>query len=145
MLGNSKSIRAKNRVVPVSRAELIGKNSTTFVDGEAVKSVAGVATPAGVTGEIYGWAIVDRTTDGLAFASNNESVGLKTLTVELADPQNERIMQTDGTLATVGVFYELDTNKNVDVSTGAQTTDASVEVTEVISADYVKVRVLQTR
>lgn len=146
MLGKSISIPAKRKVVPVSR-EFVGKNSTTFTDGEPVKIVAGVATPAGVTGEYAGYAIVDRQTPK-AFASGNESAadGVKEfLLVALASPENERVMATDGTLATVGRFYKFDSAKKVDVSEGAQTTDAQVEVTEVISADFVKVRALQSK
>lgn len=135
-----------SRVTPPEWDEtLIGKNSTAYANGDPIKLTAGVATPAGATGEIYGFIVADESTGTGTFASDNESVGLLKVVVERADATNLYIMETDGSTAVAGVLYKLDSSKKVDVSAGAQTTDAQVQVVKDLGNDYVAVRVLQSK
>lgn len=135
-----------SRVTPPEWDEtLIGKNSTAYANGDPIKLVAGVATPAGATGEIYGFIVADESTGTGTFAANNESVGLLKVVVERSDATNLYIMETDGSAPVAGVLYKLDSAKKVDVSAGAQTTDAQVQVVKDLGDNYVAVRVLQSK
>jgi hypothetical protein len=146
MIRKNSTSEVYNRVTPPQfDSSLLGENSTTYANGDPIKLDAGVAAPAGATGEIYGFIRTDEAEGTGAFAANNESVGLLKVTVELADPLNLYIMETDGSAPVIGVLYKLDSNKAVDVSAGAQTTDAQVQVVKNLGDGYVAVRVLQSK
>ncbi len=146
MIRKNSTSEVYNRVTPPQFDEsLLGKNSTAYANGDPIKLVSGVATPAGATGEIYGFIKADEEVGTKTYAANNESVGLEKVTVELADPVNLYTMTTDGSTPVPGVLYKLDTNKDVDVSAGAQTTDAQVQVVKDLGNGFVAVRVLQSK
>lgn len=133
-----------NRVTPIEYDEtLLGKNSTAYANGDPIKLNAGVAEPAGATGEIYGFIVAEQEDGTITFASDNQTVAGLKVTVERASAQNLYVMETDGGTPVVGVLYKLDSAKKVDVSAGAQTSDAQVQVVRDLGDDYVAVRVLQ--
>lgn len=135
-----------NRVTPIEFDEtLIGKNSTSYANGDPIKLNAGVAEPAGVTGEIYGFIRTDEASGTVTFASDNETVAQVNVVVDRATNENLYVMETDGSTPVIGTLYKLDATKKVDVSAGAQTTDAQVQVVRDLGDDYVAVRVLQSK
>ena len=135
-----------NRVTPPQfDSSLLGKNSTAYVNGDPIKAVSGVATAAGATGEIYGFIRTNEKDGTGTFASDNETVGLLKVTVELADPTNLYILRTDGSTPVIGALYKLEADRDVDVSAGVQTTDAQVQVVKNLGNGFVAVRVLQSK
>lgn len=129
--------RSYRYITPVTNKYIVASNSLDVSYGDPLAlNASGFAVKAGITGEIYGFAVVDQV-DGKTFDSDNQTNAKETVSVQLANPLNTRLFANDNTSSEVtpGVLYKLTASGEVDVTAGAQTTDAQVEAVSSIESN----------